>query len=181
MIAALMAEPARPATAAILTLGCKLNIADSENMARRLREAGWHVTDRLDAGADAVIVNSCSVTHVADRKTRRLVREARRELPGATVALTGCMLETASPASIEGLAADVVMRQPAQIALADRIIELRPVEHAGAANASPRALKTRAFISAQEGCNDLCAFCVIPRTRGRERSKAVHDVVAEAR
>jgi len=91
------------------------------------------------------------------------------------------MLETASPASIEGLAADVVMRQPAQIALADRIIELRPVEHAGAANASPRALKTRAFISAQEGCNDLCAFRVIPRTRGRERSKAVHDVVAEAR
>src|SRR5215212_11610811 len=103
-----MPESEQPATAAILTLGCKLNISDSENMARRLREAGWRVTDRLEADANAVIVNSCSVTHVADRKTRRLVREARRDLPGATVALTGCMLETASATSIEGLAADIV-------------------------------------------------------------------------
>ena len=69
----------RPATAAILTLGCKLNIADSEAMARRLREAGRRVTTRLDASADAVIVNSCSVTHVADRKSRPLLRQARSQ------------------------------------------------------------------------------------------------------
>src|SRR3990170_897107 len=85
-----------PATAAILTLGCKLNIADSEAMARRLREAGWRVVDR-PADAEAVIVNSCSVTHVADQKSRHLVRLARRVAPKATVALTGCLLETASP------------------------------------------------------------------------------------
>src|SRR3990170_2161938 len=115
-----MSESARPATAAILTLGCKLNIADSEAMARRLRDAGWRVVDR-PADAEAVIVNTCSVTHVADQKSRHLVRLARRG-----------------------------------------------------------ALKTRAFISAQEGCNDVCAFCIIPRTRGRERSKSVEDVVAEA-
>ena len=189
-----MSEPARPATAAILTLGCKLNIADSENMARRLREAGWRVTDRLEAGADAVIVNSCSVTHVADKKTRHLVRDARRHAPGAAVALTGCMLETASSESIQGLKADVVLRQPEQLALADRVIELRPGGPASTDVAAPLTLtgddvfriarkptlKTRAFISAQEGCNDMCAFCVIPRTRGRERSKPIRAVVAEA-
>ena len=83
------------------------------------------------------------------------------------------MLETASSAALEALAADVVMRQPEQIALAERIIELRPVQgvRCRARGAEKPALKTRAFISAQEGCNDVCAFCVIPRTRGRERSK----------
>src|SRR3989304_5352623 len=99
-----MSESARPATAAILTLGCKLNIADSEAMARRLREAGWRVVDR-PADAEAVIVNSCSVTHVADQKSRHLVRLARRVAPKATVALTGCLLETASPQIIDPLPA----------------------------------------------------------------------------
>ncbi|HWC28795.1 MAG TPA: tRNA (N(6)-L-threonylcarbamoyladenosine(37)-C(2))-methylthiotransferase MtaB [Dehalococcoidia bacterium] len=187
-----------PATAAILTLGCKLNIADSEAMARRLRDAGWNVTDRASENADAVIVNTCSVTHVADQKSRHLVRMARRVAPNATVALTGCLLETAPTDKVDALAADLVYRQPDQLALADRLIELRPAVAPDASplprqgegqgeGATPRlaltqrsAIKTRAFISAQEGCNDVCAFCIIPRTRGRERSKPVDVVVAEA-
>lgn len=185
-----MSDSARPATAAILTLGCKLNIADSEAMARRLRDAGWSVADRVpEGGADAVIVNTCSVTHVADQKSRHLVRLAHRLAPNATVALTGCLLETAPQEKIEALAANLVYRQPDQLALADRIIELHPISPlpAGEGQATPRAietfrpaLKTRAFISVQEGCNDVCAFCIIPRTRGRERSKSVEDVVIEA-
>jgi threonylcarbamoyladenosine tRNA methylthiotransferase MtaB len=205
-----MSDSAGPATAAILTLGCKLNIADSEAMARRLRDAGWDVVDRATADADAVIVNTCSVTHVADQKSRHLVRLARRVAPSATIALTGCLLETAPRDKVDALAADLVYRQPDQLTLADRLIELHPVPHAsppfppltgsplsregegkgeGAAPhpspaprpATPRsAIKTRAFISAQEGCNDVCAFCIIPRTRGRERSKPVAAVVAEA-
>jgi threonylcarbamoyladenosine tRNA methylthiotransferase MtaB len=207
--ALLMSDSARPATAAILTLGCKLNIADSEAMARRLRDAGWHVVDRA-TDATAVIVNSCSVTHVADQKSRHLVRLARRVAPNATVALTGCLLETAPSERIDALAADLVFRQPDQLALADKLIELHRVDVSARrvpANASPLpegegqgegaprlidtlrpdesvsrrpALKTRAFISAQEGCNDVCAFCIIPRTRGRERSKSVDWVVEEA-
>jgi threonylcarbamoyladenosine tRNA methylthiotransferase MtaB len=191
-----MSDSERPATAAILTLGCKLNIADSEAMARRLRDAGWNVIDRL-ADAEAVIVNTCSVTHVADQKSRHLLRQARRVAPNATVALTGCLLETATPEAIDVLEADLVYRQPAQIALADALIELRPAsphpsplpggEGSGAAlrpafdGHQRPGLKTRAFISAQEGCNDVCAFCIIPKTRGRERSKLVEAVVAEAR
>jgi threonylcarbamoyladenosine tRNA methylthiotransferase MtaB len=181
-----MSDSERPRTAALLTLGCKLNIADSEAMARRLRRAGWNVVDRA-TDADAVIVNSCSVTHVADQKSRHLVRMARRVAPKATVALTGCLLETAPAPKIEALGADLVYPQPEQLALADRIIELYPPDHChgGALEETGEkrraGLKTRAFISAQEGCNDVCAFCIIPRTRGRERSKPVVEVVAEAR
>jgi threonylcarbamoyladenosine tRNA methylthiotransferase MtaB len=195
-----MSERTSPATAAILTLGCKLNIADSEAMARRLRDAGWNVVDRLtpETGAQAVIVNSCSVTHVADQKSRHLVRMARRIAPDATLAFTGCMLETAPAEKIDALPADLVYKQPDQLALADHLIELHPgapqtvppLPHGeGWGEGLPRpielqpraaTLKTRAFISAQEGCNDLCAFCIIPKTRGRERSKPVEAVVAEA-
>ena len=181
-----MSESARPATAAILTLGCKLNIADSEAMARRLREAGWNVVDRA-TDAEAVIVNSCSVTHVADQKSRHLVRVARRVAPKATVALTGCLLETAPPDKIDALGADLVLRQPDQLALAGRLIDLHAfgdeVQETSVGFAIDRRprLKTRAFIAAQEGCNDVCAFCIIPRTRGRERSRSVEWVVQEAR
>jgi threonylcarbamoyladenosine tRNA methylthiotransferase MtaB len=165
-------------SAAILTLGCKLNIADSEAMSRRLRDAGWAVTSEA-AGADAVIVNSCSVTSVADHKSRHLIRVARRLAPGATVALTGCMVETAKPETLDALPADIVSRQPQQLELADRIAATRPVAPE-LIEAPVLRLKTRAFVAAQEGCNDVCAFCIIPRTRGRERSKSIEAVVAEA-
>src|SRR5688572_15754026 len=150
---------ASPPTAAILTLGCKLNIADSEAMARQLRDAGWHITERVHADADAVIVNTCSVTHTADRKSAHLVNVARRLAPNAMVALTGCLLETALPERIDSLGAGLVYRQPEQAALAQRLIELHP--HATpevSVPAAHKAFKTRAFISAQEGCNDVCAF-----------------------
>lgn len=175
-----MSDAARPA-AAVLTLGCKLNLADSEAMARRLREAGWRVVDRMVPEAAAVIINSCSVTHVADQKSRQLLRQARRLAPGATLALTGCLLETAPPQALAALGADLLYRQREQGALAARIIELRPAERPAVLPEIGPVLKTRAFIAAQQGCNDVCAFCVIPRTRGRERSKAIAEVVAEAR
>jgi threonylcarbamoyladenosine tRNA methylthiotransferase MtaB len=180
-----MSDSSRPATAAILTLGCKLNIADSEVMARRLRNAGWNVVDRLspETNPQAVIVNTCSVTHVADQKSRHLVRLARRVAPNATVALTGCLLETTPYDNIQALAADLVYKQVDQLTLADHLVDLHPISPDATLGLTPRAatLKTRAFISAQEGCNDLCAFCIIPKTRGRERSKPVDVVIAEAR
>jgi threonylcarbamoyladenosine tRNA methylthiotransferase MtaB len=179
-----MSEPANHPTAAIITLGCKLNIADSEAMAVRLRSAGWRVVQRATPDADAVIVNSCTVTSTADRKSRQLALAARRIAPDATVAFTGCMVETAGNHTLAALGVDLISRQHDQAQLADSIIELRPrsaplgavVEELPLAP----ALKTRAFISAQEGCDDVCAFCVIPRTRGRERSKPVDAILEEA-
>ncbi len=166
-----------PPTVAMLTLGCKLNIADSEAMARDLRNAGWNISDSA-RGADAVIVNSCSVTRAADSKSRNLARRARRLAPDATVALTGCMIETASPKSVEALGTDLVFRQVDQRSLTERLIELRPLDQD--LRAPPTFLKTRGFISAQEGCNDVCAFCIIPKTRGRERSKPIATIVQES-
>jgi threonylcarbamoyladenosine tRNA methylthiotransferase MtaB len=169
-----MSDPAANPTVAILTLGCKLNLADSEAMARTMRDAGWAVLDR-PAGADAVIVNTCSVTHVADAKSRHLVRMARRLAPDARVAVTGCMLETADTRVIDALGADLVYRPPQQANLTAELIGDRQTD----VQPRGRAFRTRAFVSAQEGCNDVCAFCIVPKTRGRERSKDVETIVAE--
>src|SRR4030066_784077 len=81
----------------ILTLGCKLNQSDSEAIARRLAGEGVRVTDRPARGAQAFVINTCSVTHVADRKARHMVRLARRLSPDAQIVLTGCYAEAATP------------------------------------------------------------------------------------
>jgi threonylcarbamoyladenosine tRNA methylthiotransferase MtaB len=165
---------------AVLTLGCKLNQSDSETIARRLAGEGVHVVDRPVRGASAFVVNSCSVTHVADRKARHLVRMARRLSPGAQIVLTGCYAETA-PADIGRLTgADIVLRNVDKPAIPDLILERlagRGDPAAGCPTPVRNPLRTRAFIKIQEGCNELCAFCIVPYTRGREESVPIADVV----
>jgi len=167
---------------AVLTLGCKLNQSDSETIARRLAGEGVHVVDRPVRGASAFVVNSCSVTHVADRKARHLVRMARRLSPGAQIVLTGCYAETA-PADIGRLTgADIVLRNVDKPAIPDLILERlagRGDPAAGCPTPVRNPLRTRAFIKIQEGCNELCAFCIVPYTRGREESVPIADVVRQ--
>src|SRR2546422_7456047 len=143
-------------TVSVLTLGCKLTQADSEVIARRLAGNGVRVADRPVAGASAFVINSCSVTHVADRKARHLVRMARRLSPGAQIVLTGCYAETA-PADIGPLTgADIVLRNVDKPAIPDRILERlasRGDPAAGCPTPVRNALRTRAFIKIQEGCN----------------------------
>lgn len=165
--------------AAILTLGCKLNIADSEEVAHGLRAAGYNVVDSL-CEADAFVINTCSVTHVADAKSRKLIRSARRLSPGAKVTVTGCFPQSAGFDAVRDLGADFVTgtrdRDKAGLfaflapAAADHQFEPETVR--------PGA-PVRAFIKAQEGCNDVCAFCIVPQTRGREASRAIEHVTAE--
>lgn len=167
--------------AAILTLGCKLNLADSDAIARGLRAAGYDVVDRM-CEADAFVVNTCSVTHVADQKSRRLIRAARRLSPGATVTVAGCFPRTAGEAAVRELGADLVVGTRADeherlVAFVTGNAVRRPA--AELANARGGPLRTRAFVKAQEGCNDVCAFCIVPRTRGREVSRTPAAVVAE--
>lgn len=167
----------RQPLAAVLTLGCKLNLADSEQIARGLRAAGFAVIDRL-CDADAYVLNTCSVTHVADQKSRRLIRAARRLGPGATVAVTGCYPRSAGGEAAVALGADLVVGT--RDADKDELVAF--IAGRGPRPEGPRpgvALHTRAFIKAQEGCNDACAFCIVPRTRGREESRSVAAVVAE--
>lgn len=171
---------ARP-LAAILTLGCKLNLADSEEIAHRLRAAGYDVVDSV-CEADAYVVNTCSVTHTADRKSQRVIRSVRRIAPAAPVAVTGCYPQSAGFDAVTTLGADLVVgtrdKDKAEIisffaartAPTVAFPELQPLA---------RPLHTRAFIKAQEGCNDVCAFCIVPRTRGREESRPPEAVAAE--
>ena len=176
-------------TVAILTLGCKLNQADSQALARELLAHGCRIVDRA-CPADAYVVNTCSVTHVADRKSRHLVRLARRLSPQATVVLAGCYAESAGPNLTQRLGADLVVANRDKASLAAAILR-----HLGDGNGSRAPLpaddglrpdgrastRTRAFVKIQEGCNEVCAFCIVPRTRGRERSVPLADVVAEVR
>jgi threonylcarbamoyladenosine tRNA methylthiotransferase MtaB len=130
------------------------------------------------------VINTCSVTHVADRKARHLVREARRLSPGAQIILTGCYAETA-PADAAALAgAGLVLGNAGKRSIPARVLE-RLARSGDPASGCPThigsGLRTRAFIRIQKGCNELCAFCIVPYTRGREISTPVERVVAQVR
>ena len=169
--------PRRP-VASVLTLGCKLNLADSESIAARLGAAGYDVVDAM-CEADAVVVNTCSVTHAADRKSRRLIRAARRLSPAAPVAVTGCYPRSSGQEAVEALGADFITGTTEDEH--DRLVATLAASAppATAAPAPTPRLHTRAFVKAQEGCNDVCAFCIVPRTRGREVSRAIDDVARD--
>jgi len=170
-------------TVAILTLGCKLNQADSQALARELLSHGCRIIQR-PAPADAYVINTCSVTHVADRKSRHLVRLARRLSPNATVVLAGCYAESGGADLAERIGADMVMSNGDKASLAQEL--LRRLGNGNGCRAplpstDPSAeARTRAFVKIQEGCNEVCSFCIVPRTRGRERSVPVERVVTEA-
>ena len=170
----------------MLTLGCKLNLADSDEIARGLRERGFDVVDRI-CEADAYVINTCSVTHVADRKSRRLIRSVRRLSPSATVAVTGCHPQSAGFDAVMALGADLVVgtrdADKAELFAFLAGPQMLRNSHRGRCATEPRptTLHTRAFIKAQEGCNDVCAFCIVPRTRGREESRSIARVVEDVR
>ena len=171
-------------TFTIETHGCKLNQADALLLAREFTEAGLTQV-REDGAADIYVVNSCTVTHVADRKARQSLRSARRRNPEATIIATGCYAER-SPEVLEAMKEiDLVFGNVAKPRLVQQVLSWRE-EHAvpcttGDINEfiSPRALRSRAMVKIQEGCNQVCAYCIVPRVRGRERSIPVEEIVSE--
>ena len=180
------AAPDRPLVG-VLTLGCKLNQAESQAWARTLRAAGCEVVDRPVA-ADGYLLNTCSVTHVADRKARRLIRAAKRLAPSAPVVVTGCYAEWAGASLARETGADVVLpnrdkaRAPAALLSAMQTQPATGVAAAGRGDGPGVAAlgRTRAFIKIQEGCDDVCAFCIVPAVRGRERARPIAEIVREA-
>ena len=178
----LILEP-RPRVA-IETHGCKLNQSDSGGLASEFAEAGFEVVGE-DAPVDVYVLNSCTVTHVADSKARRALRSARRRNPRATIVATGCYAQR-SPETLRMLdEVDLVFGNTEKSSLVRHVInwggdEIVPCATGDDLQAiSPHAARTRAMIKIQEGCNQVCAYCIVPRVRGRERSIPPDEIVAK--
>ena len=181
----------------IETLGCRLNQADSALLTDRLRRAGFTVPEEHSGvRPDAVIVNSCTVTAAAAAKSRQAARRLHRLYPEALIVLTGCSAELdygKARTTEEGF---VILTNPEKRDLGEwlpSLLERRPPaapkafsEEAGRAAFRENAFgvfpfRTRAFLKIQEGCDNFCTYCIVPRSRGRERSRAFAEVVADCR
>jgi len=171
----------RPPVVATLTLGCKLNQAETQQAARELQRHGCLTTDR-PTRADAYLINTCTITHVADRKARRLIRMANRLSPQAPVIVTGCYAERDAAALSELGQVHIVGNERKHEAADALLSALDDIEARSASNgdACVSGGRTRSFIKIQEGCDDVCAFCIVPYVRGRERAVPIDQIVAQA-
>lgn len=173
----------------VITLGCKVNQYESQAMLSGLLAAGCAACDDISQ-SDVILVNSCTVTAMSDRKVRQAVRRARRENPGAVIVLTGCMPQ-AFPEAAEALTeADVVLGNSNRsslladvqkfLATRERVVDIVP--HGG--TFEPLRVdrfyeRTRAFLKVEDGCNRFCSYCIIPYARGRVRSKPLDALERE--
>jgi len=176
-----MVKSSEAPSIALDTVGCKLNQAESQLFARQFARAGYRLV-AADNGADVYILNTCTVTHVADGKCRRLLNQARRRNPDALVVAVGCYVERARQdlARLDGV--DLVLDNSQKTNLVSLLEESGYLSRPSAAAASANAnFRTRAFVKVQDGCNNFCSFCIVPLVRGRERSLPVDQVLAEVK
>ena len=171
-------------TVAIETHGCKLNQADSMRLSHQFQVAGYRMASP-DEPVDVYVLNTCTVTHVADAKARRALRALRRRHPEATIVATGCYAERVPEDLRDMEDVDLVIGNTGKGDIVRQVMEWRddtPVPCAvgdDEAPFSPRIARTRAMVKIQEGCNQVCAYCIVPRVRGRERSIPPDEIVAE--
>ena len=176
------------------TLGCKVNQNETGALAQLFEENGYTVVSN-EEGADVYIVNSCTVTNFGDQKSRKWLRRAKRENPGAVTVLTGCYPQAFPDEAAEIAEADVVTGSGNRHAILtdvqkvlngeeERVVDIRPHEKGERFEELPMdkfAEHTRAFVKVEDGCNRQCAYCVIPRARGPVRSRAESSILAELR
>lgn len=175
-------DQGRHRTVAIHTHGCKLNQADSQTLARQFLEAGYRLA-HPSAPADVVVLNTCTVTATADSKARQFLRAARRRNPDAVVVATGCYAQR-SPGELQGLAeVSLVIGNTGKQALLESVRQYRSLGElpSPSKQGEPRKApgRTRSMVKIQEGCDQVCAYCIVPKVRGRERSIPAEDIVAE--
>ncbi len=183
---------ATPKTVAFYTLGCKLNYSETSTIGRMFEKAGYSEVKFQD-GADIYVINTCSVTDFADKKCRKIVRQALRHAPHANVVVTGCyaQLKPEEIANIEGV--DLVLGAAEKFQILDYVEELSKAPGKGMvqagevqqANSFVNAFsfgdRTRSFLKVQDGCDYKCSFCTIPLARGKSRSDTVENVLNNAR
>jgi threonylcarbamoyladenosine tRNA methylthiotransferase MtaB len=158
----------------IRTLGCKLNQAESEGLTRELADKGFTIISGNKA--DAFVINSCSVTHAADGKSRHLVRMLRALNPGAMIAVTGCYAERAAQELIV-CGADMVCGNSEKKLLAGRLAAKQPQKQFNHTN--KQAGRVRSFIKVQDGCNKFCSYCIVPFVRPILFSANAGTIVSE--
>lgn len=176
-----------------LTLGCKVNSYETEAMKRLFLEAGYEVRS-FSEKASVYIINTCTVTNMADRKSRQMLHRARKKNPEAVIAAVGCYVQASPEEAKKDMAVDLLignnqkshivevvesylLHQGKQTLISERegmkFYEEMKIEDAGE--------KTRAYLKVQDGCNQFCSYCIIPYVRGQIRSREQEEVVREAK
>ena len=172
-------------TVAIETHGCKLNQADSESLARSFAGAGYRVVPPSEP-ADIYVVNTCTVTHVADSKARQAIRSAHHQNPSGMVVATGCYAQRA-PVELAGIGGvGMVVGNRDKDRLAEMVLAARGDQPVTCAVGEEPPIRvgmgrTRAAVKIQEGCNQVCAYCIVPKVRGRERSIPPEVLLSQVR
>ena len=165
---------------AIQTHGCKLNQADSQVLVRQFQEAGFTMVESA-AQADVVVLNSCTVTANSDSKARQYLRRARRSNPDALVVATGCYAQRAKGdlSAMESVSL-VLDNQDKPTLVATIANKLEVASGSFAENlAAPAPGRSRAMVKIQEGCDQVCSYCIVPKVRGRERSIPPEEIIAQ--
>jgi threonylcarbamoyladenosine tRNA methylthiotransferase MtaB len=166
------------------TLGCRLNEAELSSWAEAFHTEG-HQLVADPGGADLVVVNTCAVTQEAVRKSRKLIRKARRDNPKARLVVSGCYVSLEPGADRESLGVDLVVRNADKdrlVAIASRELDLYAMPRSATEPGEHPLLsrgRQRAFVKVQDGCRYRCSFCIVTLARGEERSRATADVVKE--
>lgn len=185
--------------AALHNLGCKVNAYEAEAMQQQLEEHGYEIVP-FDQKADVYIINTCSVTNVADRKSRQMLHRAKKMNPESVVVAAGCYVQVAADTLKEDACVDVIIGNNKKSQLAQvldeylknrgksvpgeddiHVLDIARTDEYEPLHLSRITGHTRAFIKVQDGCNQFCSYCIIPYARGRVRSRKPEDVADEVR
>ncbi|WP_418419568.1 tRNA (N(6)-L-threonylcarbamoyladenosine(37)-C(2))-methylthiotransferase MtaB [Blautia sp.] len=178
---------------ALHNLGCKVNAYEVEAMQQLLEQAGYEIVP-FQEGADVYLINTCTVTNIADRKSRQMLHKAKKMNPDAIVVATGCYAQTDTEKLKEDTSVDLILgnNQKNQIVQAleefekeheraARVIEINKTKEYEELSIDHTAEHVRAYIKVQDGCNQFCTYCIIPYARGRVRSRKITEILEEVR
>ncbi len=178
---------------AFTTLGCKVNLYDSEAMAELFADKGYEIVD-FDDNADIYVINTCTVTNFGDKKSRQMIRRARRKNENAIIVAAGCYAQVAPKrvAEIEGInivigtkdradVVEIVEKYRAEMGVVNAVTDIKGEKEFERLKVSRLKDRTRAYIKIQEGCNRYCTYCIIPYARGPVRSRKPEDVIDEVK
>ena len=177
--------------AALHNLGCKVNAYETEAMQHLLEEAGYEIVP-FTQKADVYVINTCSVTNMADRKSRQMLHKAKKNNPDSIVVAAGCYVQTSEKEVLNDLSVDIVIGNDRKHDLVrlleeysldsvnDTVDDINDGKHDFEELVIDQTKEhTRAFIKVQDGCNQFCSYCIIPYARGRVRSRRFENVIAE--